>query len=456
MIENTRPESNGHVYAALLDAAHEPVFALDANGKILYANAAAARFFKRERRHLVGKPFTTLLSLDSRRAVRTALGKATTAPLSLEITLEGGDATTSLALQLLAGLNPTTLAATLGAESADSARSTTTPKPDVAAALDRFFLRFPYAVIGLSDELRVLFVNEQARQLLRTSSLRVGKAFPAGPLSDFAERVVALQALGQTTRIEPGDGRILRATGIGPRGAEPAVLIVDDVTLEERQDQVMREFVRNAAHQLRTPLTGIATAVEVLQAGAKNDPVDRDRFLDHVETHSRRLIRIARGLLVLARAQSGEHVRLEFVELRPLFEEVVAQAQPQDGVEISIDCDSTLAVLAERDLAHEVLAALVENAVQHTRQGSIRLNAYEQDGSVIIAVADTGGVGVLPEHRERIFEPFYRPQASGEGFGLGLAIAAQATAAMHGELGVEDADDGARFTIRLTAGRILE
>jgi signal transduction histidine kinase len=142
--------------------------------------------------------------------------------------------------------------------------------------------------------------------------------------------------------------------------------------------------------------------------------------------------------------------------LRPLFEDVVAQAQPQPGVQISFDCDPTLAVLAEQDLAHEVLAALVDNAMQHTRQGSIRLTAEEGDGTVVISVADTGGVGVLPEHRERIFEPFYRPQASGEGFGLGLAIAAQATKAMHGELGVEDAPDGARFIIRLTAGRILE
>jgi two-component system phosphate regulon sensor histidine kinase PhoR len=228
------------------------------------------------------------------------------------------------------------------------------------------------------------------------------------------------------------------------------------VTSEERQNQVMREFVRNAAHQLRTPLTGIATAVEVLQAGAKDDPVERDRFLAHVETHAQRLIRIARGLLVLARAQSGEHLRLEFVELRPLFEELAAQAQPQPGVEISIECDPALAVLAERDLAHEVLAALIDNAVQHTHEGLIRLTAEEVDGRVLIAVSDTGGAGVLPEHRDHIFEPFYRPHASGEGFGLGLAIAAQATKAMDGELAVEDADHGARFTIRLASGRILE
>jgi signal transduction histidine kinase len=219
---------------------------------------------------------------------------------------------------------------------------------------------------------------------------------------------------------------------------------------------VTREFVRNAAHQLRTPLTGIATAVEVLQAGAKEDPAARDRFLGHIEVHSQRLIRIARGLLVLARAQSGEPMRFEFVELRPLLEELAKQSQPQPGVELSIDCDAALAVLAERDLAHEVLAALIDNAVRHTRHGTIHLSAAAANGSVAISVTDTGGRGVLPEHRERIFEPFYRPETAGDGFGLGLAIAAQATKAMDGELTVEDAEHGARFTIRLTSGRILE
>jgi signal transduction histidine kinase len=228
----------------------------------------------------------------------------------------------------------------------------------------------------------------------------------------------------------------------------------EDVTEQEHHDKVLREFLRNAAHQLRTPLTGIAAAIEVLQAGAKNVPAERDRFLEHVEAHSQRLIRIARGLLVLARAQSGEPLRLEFVELQPLLQELATQATPRAGVELVIDCDPLLAALAERDLAHEALAAIVENAVSHTHEGAIRLKAQESNGSVAISVTDSGG-GVLPEHRERIFEPFYRPATSGEGFGLGLAIAAQAVRAMDGELEVDEVEGGARFTMRLPSARVV-
>lgn len=453
MIEGAEQETRTRLFAALLDEAREPLLALDAVGKIVHANAAASRLFGRRHRHLIGKPLAGLLALADRREIRTAFSAVGGAPASFRVGLENGD-TTTLTLRRLPDVEPATLTATFGLE--PPAVAAPEPASDVTAALDRFFLRFPYAVIGLSDERKIAFVNPRARQLFGESTFRIAKLFPAGPLGDFVERVVALPAVAQTTRVALADGRMFRATGLGPRGAEPAVLILEDVTSEERHNEVMREFVRNAAHQLRTPLTGIATAVEVLQAGAKHDPVERDRFLGHIETHSQRLIRIARGLLVLARAQSGEHLRLEFVELRPLFEELAEQSQPQPGVEISIDCDPALAALAERDLAHEVLAALVDNAVQHTRHGAIRLSAAATDGTIAISVTDTGGGGVLPEHRGRIFEPFYRPEASGEGFGLGLAIAAQATRAMDGELTVEDAEQGARFTIRLPSGRILE
>lgn len=455
MIESARQGTNTRLYAALLDEAQEPILALDADGKIVHANAAAARLFGRQRRHLIGKPLAGVLRLEDRHKVRTAFTDVGGTAVNFEVALQGGTpTTTTLTLRRLPGVLPVALIASFG--HGPPASELSEPVAGIASLLDRFFLRFPYAVIGLNADRRVVFLNPRARQLLGDSTVRVGRLLPAGPLGDFAERVARLPAVAQTTRIELGDGRLLRATGLGPRGDEPTVLVLEDVTAEERKNQVMREFVRNAAHQLRTPLTGIATAVEVLQAGAKNDPVERERFLGHVETHAQRLIRIARGLLVLARAESGEHLRLEFVELRPLFDELAAQSQPRPGVKISVDCDPSLAVLAERDLAHEVLAALLDNAVQHTWEGSIRLTAEEKDGSILIAVSDTGGVGVLPEHRERIFEPFYRPHASGEGFGLGLAIAAQATKAMDGTLAVEDADHGARFTIRLPSGRILE
>jgi signal transduction histidine kinase len=321
---------------------------------------------------------------------------------------------------------------------------------DALAVLDRFFHRFPYGVVGLSRDGRVQFANVGARQVLGDSEIVVGRPLAETTLAAFSNRVLRSPDEPHAERLELPGGRVLKASGLGPRGAEPAMLILEDVTAQERQDRVTREFVRNAAHQLRTPLTAIATAVEVLQAGAKNDPAERDRFLDHVETHSERLIRIARGLLVLARAQTGEPMPLEVVAIRPMLDELAAEAQPRPDVELSVECERDLTALAVQDLTHEALAALVENAIDHTKAGAIRLSAYAHDRTVAISVTNTGA-GMPSEHRERIFEPFYRVNAEGSGFGLGLAIAAQAVREMDGELTVDDVQDGVRFTIRLAA-----
>ena len=98
---------------------------------------------------------------------------------------------------------------------------------------------------------------------------------------------------------------------------------------------------------------------------------------------------------------------------------------------------------AQPELLLEAISALVDNAVTHTK-GEIRLDARHAGEAVEIAVVDTGE-GIAPEHRARIFEPFYRVGDTGEGFGLGLAIAHQAVEAMQGELSVA----ANTFTIRL-------
>jgi signal transduction histidine kinase len=312
------------------------------------------------------------------------------------------------------------------------------------------FQRFPYGVIGLGPDRRVRFGNRRAEQLLGTSAFDVGEALPPDVLPGFVDLVFESPNDMHTTALALPDGRVIRVSGLGPEGDEPALLILEDATAQERHDRILREFVRNAAHQLRTPLTAIATAVEVLQAGAKEVPAERDRFLGHVEVQSNRLIQIARGLLVLARAQSGEAMLIETIKLRPLLEKLVGEAEPRSDVVISVDCAPDLAARGVRDLLQEALVALVENAVEYTAAGEILLTADERDGRVGISVADSGA-GVLPEHRARIFEPFYRPTADGRGFGLGLAIASDAVRAMGGALSVDDSDVGAKFTICLPA-----
>ncbi len=440
----------------LLDDAGDGLVALDENGTIIEANEAAARFLKRARRYLIGKPFAAFVPLDQRRMYRHNLGLALRdEPTHLELPLGPHGLQSTISMRLVPRSSPPRVAVAL-VSGAVPARD----RPEHAGAIrpESFFLRLPYAVVGLHADLRVAFANAWARNLLGADAVRVGR-----PLGD-AKIPVDLRQLGTNvvsahfagSRIELPDGRTLRVTGIPPYKADPAVLMLEDVTAQHRHDRVMREFVRNAAHQLRTPLTGITTAVEVLQSGAKEVPEDRDRFLEHIERQGARLTRMARGLLVLARAQSGEQLlRLEFVELLPLLESLAASAEPAPGVTVETSCPPSLAALAEPNLVHEALAALVDNAVAHTREGNVRLIAHEAGGRVEIDVLDNGP-GILPEHQSRVFEPFYRALELGDGFGLGLAIAAQAAAAMDGELrAAANPGGGTTFSIRLPSARVM-
>ncbi len=321
---------------------------------------------------------------------------------------------------------------------------------DPAAA--RVLERLPHAVIGV-DGLQVVFANEQARTLLGEDVVGTGAELSKrSPLGRLAAQLSGGPRVRRRSVVRLRGNVVVHATGIAGTAGDPSFLVLEDLTEQQEHTAVMEEFIRNAAHQLRTPLTGIAAAVEVLQAGAKEIPHERDRFLDHVEQHARRLTRITRGFLMLARAELGEEIRIQRIALGPLLAELAALARPAPGVKLTVECPPDLTAPAEGELLHEALTAIVENAVLHTSTGSIRLAAGEDGDSVRISVTDTGG-GVPEEHADRIFDPFFRTPGHGDGFGLGLAIAAQAVAAMDGELTVANVDGGAQFTVRLPSAR---
>ena len=116
--------------------------------------------------------------------------------------------------------------------------------------------------------------------------------------------------------------RVYALAGIAAAfGTRDAILVVGDVSDRERREQAERDFVTNAAHELGTPVTAIATSLEALQSGAKAIPEERDRFLELIERQTSRLVRLRRALLTLARTQTGqEAIGLQSVELRPLLD----------------------------------------------------------------------------------------------------------------------------------------
>ncbi len=321
--------------------------------------------------------------------------------------------------------------------------------------------RLHEGVLTIDQDLVVHFANTEARRILG-GRLREGDELPEPwegfELREFAHRLFDERASVTQVHVTPDEQHAYGVTGI-PSQPETdwALLVVDDLTEQERRELAEREFVSNAAHELRTPLTTIIGAVEVLQAGAKEDPVERDRFLGHIERESGRLARLARAMLTLARAHSGqEQPRIEAVELAPLLREIAAGLRPHAGVVVDVEVGDGLAVAANRDLLEQALRNLGENAAKHTARGSVVLRAYSNGNTVTVEVEDSGP-GISPEVQRHVFDRFYRGERDAEGFGLGLAIVRESVRTLGARIELDSSPgEGTVFRILLAPARVRE
>jgi PAS domain S-box-containing protein len=348
------------------------------------------------------------------------------------------------------------------------------PGPEEAFAAERALLHsivtaIPAGVVAVEAQSgRLVIANDEARRIFGIPDAAAGDGWSARRSDGTAYTVEdwpILRSLlhgetasGELVEIERPDGERLlvdvRSASVpdAAGGVGLAVAMFQDVTARERRERAEREFVTNAAHELLTPLAAITSSVEVLQGGAKEDPEQRDRFLAHAEREVARLGRLARALLVLARAQMGtEEPRGELVELAPLLREIADGLRPYEGVRIDVDCPGELALVTNRALVTQALVNVGDNAAKFTRAGAIHLRGRAVPESRVVVEISDSGPGIGAAERARIFERFYRPPDSPprEGFGLGLAIARQAVEAVGGAIEVSSRP-GSGTTVSLT------
>jgi signal transduction histidine kinase len=298
--------------------------------------------------------------------------------------------------------------------------------------------RLHEGVIAVDADLSVQYANANMRS--RLPVLEPGAPLPADleglPLRALAQELFARGAPVAEARSHGADGATYSLVGIPAAGTELAVLVVADITADERRRRAEREFVANASHELRTPVSAIASAVEALELGARDDPLERDRFISLIGRQAQRLTRLTRSLLILARAQTREEgMQLVPVELGPLLERVAGE-EPSDRVRIGrIDVP---AALAQPDVLEQIVANLVANAVKHAPEGEIVLRATRNGGASAVVEISDRGPGIPADVRARVFDRFYAGGGpTRAGFGLGLALARDSATAMRGRLELE-------------------
>jgi signal transduction histidine kinase len=314
---------------------------------------------------------------------------------------------------------------------------------ELAAILDHL----PAGVLVVGSDLTVRFGNAAAGRLLHPHRLRAGHELPdlrsAPSLREEARRLIRLGALAETELSLSGN-RTYLVQGAFDRRTRLAVMQLEDATARVRRTNAGEDFVVNAAHEFLSPLTAISGAAHVLGEMAVPAPEVRARFLGHIIEATDRLMAISRGLLTLARAESGvEPPRLDLVPLRPLLEEVGA-ASTRD---ITVSCPDAAAVLTDADLLRQALASLVDNARRHSTS-AIEVVATEPDPRVVrIEVADDGA-GILPEHLEHAGDRFFSPAGrDAGGYGIGLSIATRAVEAIGGTLTLASDRGGTRARV---------
>ena len=220
-----------------------------------------------------------------------------------------------------------------------------------------------------------------------------------------------------------------------------------------------QRFLANAAHQLRTPLAGLQTQVEV--ALRKDMPAELRATFEQLLTATQRAAHLANQLLTLARAEPGalHLMAMQNLNLATLIEEVIGQWLGRaKSKHIDLGFEITSAELSgDPLLIGELVANLIDNAIRYTPEdGYVTVRCY-QDGGAVLEV-DDNGIGIPESQREKVLERFYRVDGSpGNGCGLGLAIV-QEIAKLHGaELTISTPDHarGTRIKVRfpLQTGR---
>ena len=318
-------------------------------------------------------------------------------------------------------------------------------------------------VMVLDHSGRITLTNSAVLKVLGTDRDLVGKTpleVLRRPELENAVKAILAGEPAQTLEINAGNNRVLQANVAPVTNAagvvNSAVVVFHDFTEIRRGERMRRDFVANVSHEFKTPLTSIRGYTETLLAGAKDDPKIAPDFLRIIERNAQHLSALVSDLLVLARLEAEVPATREQFDLAIVVREQISSrknALVDRSIELTVDCPA-IQIQTDRARLATALSNLIDNAIHYNKPGGqIRISAETQNGTLNVAIEDTGN-GIPSEELPRIFERFYRVDKSrtreSGGTGLGLAIAKHAIESQGGTITVTSRlGAGSTFTIHL-------
>ena len=225
-----------------------------------------------------------------------------------------------------------------------------------------------------------------------------------------------------------------------------------------RSEKIRSEFVANVSHELKTPLTSIQGFLETLQEGAAENPEVRNKFLDIMAIETARLKRLIEDLLILSDIENRRNVSMEQqIRIQQSLQEIISSIMPiaqARGIDVVLAVDQSLKIQGSEDRFKQMMLNLIENAIKYSRDGGVVRVSGEllsETEEILIQVRDQG-IGISPEHIDRLFERFYRVDKSRSskagGTGLGLSIVKHIANLFEAELRVESQmNEGSVFSV---------
>lgn len=372
----------------------------------------------------------------------------------------------SVLAQLVAGPAPAiALPAELGIQGQDRERRFTLPGQDDAAGLrvlaratgtegETVVVGVPLAGVERTLGRLVLIAAVAGAVALGLLGVLARAAITVGlrPLHAIEVTAAAIAAGDLSQRVTPSETR----TEVGRLGAALNQMLgriesafAETTASEER----LRRFVNDASHELRTPITSIRGYAELFRRGALGRPEDVATAVRRIEDETTRMGTLIDDLILLARLDQGPSLVREPVDLMVIAADAVTDARAvTPGRTIELAADAPVVVVGDNDRLRQVVLNLVSNARVHTPPtAAVRVSVRSRDGTAVLEVTDSGP-GLDAGALDRVFERFYRTDASRSrssgGSGLGLSIVSAITAAHGGQVSA-DSTPGAGCTFRV-------
>jgi PAS domain S-box-containing protein len=334
------------------------------------------------------------------------------------------------------------------------------PRPDASRGTARVVRTHEPEMLSEIDESVLESIAADAEHLDNLRALNPA-SYISVPLIAREHMLGVLTLLCTESGRRYGEADLARAEDLAGRAA----MAIDNARLyaeSEEGNRAKAEFLAVMSHELRTPLSGILGYTELLTDGIMGAVTEGQKgYLGRIKSGALHLLRLIEEILSFSQVEAGrEDVQREHVDARSIVRDAAEAVEPEmgsKGLRLRMQLpDQPLHMETDAAKLRQVLLNLFSNAVKFTDSGEVHITARQEVGAVVFSVADTG-VGIEPEHREVIFEPFRQLDQTTTrtvgGTGLGLSVTRSLARLLGGDVAVRsELGQGSTFIVRIPSG----